>query len=308
MDIISLGEPMMELSELVQPNGLTYYLPGFGGDTSNFAVAASRSGASVAYFTRIGKDAFGDRFLKLWEDEGIDTSLVVRDPESFTGMYFITYDKEGHKFTYFRKNSAASLMTPDEVPEEAIANSRLLHISGISQAISTSACDAVFKAVEVAKKAGSKISYDPNFRPRLWENDRARAVIDYTASLCDIFLPSLDEAEVITGIKSPEGIIEYYLGLGARIVALKMGKEGAIASDGSETAYVEGIKLETIDATGAGDTFDGFFVAMLLTGRKIAQALEYANVAAALSTRGHGAVAPIPRYIEVEDFLSKNRI
>ncbi|MFZ5816609.1 MAG: sugar kinase [Bacillota bacterium] len=303
MDILAMGEPMMEFSEVADPVRGRVYLPGFGGDTSNFAVAAARQGAKVGYLTRVGADAFGDEFLKLWQAEGIATDLVVRDPAAPTGIYFITHTAKGHQFTYYRKGSAASRIRPEELPEEALANLRLLHVSGISQGISESSCDAVLRAIEVARGHGALISYDPNLRLKLWPLPRARAVIHATAEQADIFLPSLEDAQQLTGQTDPDRIIDRYLALGIRLIALKLGREGVLVATPTTRERVAGYRVATVDATGAGDTFDGAFVTQLLRGAPPAEAARYANAAAALSTTGYGAVAPIPTREQVEAFL-----
>lgn len=304
MDIISMGEPLMEFAEVEDAARGRVYLPGFGGDTSNFAVAAARQGARVAYLTHVGTDAFGDQFLKLWADEGIDTSLVVRNPNAHTGLYFITYTEAGHQFTYHRKGSAASRMRPDDVPVDAIAGARVLHVSGISQAISDTACDAVFRAIEVARESGVKVSYDPNLRLKLWPLARARSVIHATAVQADLFLPSLEDATQLTGFADPHAIADYYLELGVKLIALKMGKDGVLVATPAERHVVAGFAVDTVDTTGAGDTFDGAFVTQWLSGVDLVTAARYANAAAALSTTGHGAVVPIPRAEEVREFLA----
>jgi 2-dehydro-3-deoxygluconokinase len=305
MDILSMGEPLMEFSEVSDQQRGRVYLPGFGGDTSNFAVAAARQGAKVGYLTHVGADAFGDQFLQLWEREGVDTSLVVRDPGSHTGIYFITYTPAGHQFTYHRKGSAASRIRPEDLPVEAIAGARLLHVSGISQAISDSCCDAVFRAIEVARSYGVKVSYDANLRLKLWPLSRARAVIHATAPLADLFLPSLEDVQQLSLLEDPDQIVDFYLGLGVKLVALKLGKKGVLVASDSERHLVPGFTVATVDATGAGDTFDGAFVTQWLNGATLVEAARYANAAAALSTTGYGAVGPIPTEAVVREFLAK---
>lgn len=301
IDILSLGEPMMEFSQTKDADGT--YLPGYGGDTANFAVAAVRQGANVGYITRLGDDAFGDDFIKLWKREGINVTHVTRDPQAFTGIYFITHDEHGHKFSYYRKGSAASLMTPSELPRDAIAQAQVLHVSGISQAISTNAADAVFEAMDIARANGTKISYDTNLRLKLWPLARARAVIMESVAQADYCLPSLEDVSTFTGLDDPDAIMDLLLSKGAGIVALKLGSRGVLVSDGQERYRLEGLRVQTVDATGAGDTFDGAFIATLLEGKPLLEAARYANVAAALSTTGYGAINPIPRREDVETAL-----
>ncbi|WP_428268195.1 sugar kinase [Haliangium sp.] len=306
-DIIALGEPLLEFNQVRGPDGSEQYLPGFGGDTSNFAVAAARQGASVGYCTRLGRDGFGDAFMELWAREGVDTSLVERDPEAPTAIYFVTHDDDGHAFTYFRKGSAASRMSPGALPMGAIGQAQVLHLSGITQAISASSCDAAFAAIEAARAGGAKVSYDPNLRLKLWELGRARAIINETAGLADMCLPSLDEGRLLSEREQPDDIVDFYLDRGAGLVALKMGAEGVLVADGEQRHRVPGLTVECVDATGAGDTFDGAFVAMLVGGHDLARAARYANAAAALTTTGHGAVLPIPHGDAVRALLQRTQ-
>lgn len=305
MDILSIGEPLMEFNEIQDPSRGNIYLPGFGGDTSNFAVAASRQGAEVGYFTRLGQDAFGDRFMDLWQREGIDTRLVIRDPNAPTGIYFVSHDENGHHFTYYRKGSAASLLKPDEITESMILGTKILHISGISQAISESSCDAIFRAVEIARSNGIMVSYDANLRLKLWPLARAKEVIEHTAALSDFFLPSFEDAEQLTGLRDENQIVDHYLQLGVKRIALKLGKKGVLVATPNERHRVEGFKVGSVDATGAGDTFDGAFISQMLKGASLVEAARYANAAAAISTMGYGAVAPIPYRETVQSFLMK---
>jgi 2-dehydro-3-deoxygluconokinase len=302
VDIVAIGEPLFELN---QAKGEDVFRPGHGGDTSNCAIAAARQGARVAYVTAIGADRFGDSFVDLWTAEGVDTSAVKRSETAHTGLYFVTHGKEGHVFSYMRAGSAASRMTAGDLPAEMIKGARVLHASGISQAISSSAADAVFSAMRMARAAGVTVSYDTNLRLRLWPLDRARAVIHAAAGLADILRPGLDDATHLTGLADPDRILDFYLGLGPKIVALTLGEDGAIVATAECRLRLPAIPAKVVDATGAGDMFDGAFLAEYLrTGDPFA-AGRYANVAAALSTEGYGAVAPMPRRAAVEAAMKR---
>ncbi|SDD67638.1 sugar kinase [Belnapia rosea] len=305
-DILCMGEPMLELNQ--QPpsaDGRVLYLEGQGGDTSNAAIAAARNGASVGYVTAIGEDRPGDGFMALWQREGVSTDTVLRRPDAPTGMYIVTHDERGHDFTFYRTGSAASRYRPEDVPEAAIRAARLLHVSGISQAISTSACDAVFHAIAVARAAGVRVSYDTNLRLRLWPAARAAAVIHAAIAQADIALPSLEDARALTGLEAPDAIADAYLGMGCPLVLLKLGAEGVLVARPEGRVLVGGRKVAAVDATGAGDTFAGAFLARFVEGADPVAAARYANAAAALSTTGYGAVAPIPRRAAVEALLAE---
>jgi 2-dehydro-3-deoxygluconokinase len=297
-DIVSLGEPLIEFNRPKEGDGRTW-LQGFGGDSQNVAIAAARQGASAGYLTSVGQDWMGDAFLELWRSEGVDASRVSRHPTAPTGVSFVTHSAAGHKFDYLRKNSAASLMEPATLAADYIAGAKFFHLSAIGQAISDSARQTCHAAVDAARAAGVKVSYDTNLRLRLWDLDTARKTIHATIACCDVALPSLDDSQQLTGLTAPEDIANFYLGLGAPLVALKMGADGALIASADSRIRIPPHRVRAVDATGAGDTFDGAFLARLLAGDDVEAAARYANVAAALSTQGYGAVTPIPRKDEV---------
>lgn len=293
VDIVALGEPMVEFNQTRDAEGRTY-LQGFGGDTSNFAIAAARQGARVAYVSALGDDPYGRLLRDLWDREGVDHRSVATDAAAYTAIYFVSHDERGHHFTFFRQGSAASRMTPATLPRERIRSARVLHLSGISLALSTGACDAAYAAIDEARSAGAQVSFDTNLRLKLWSIDRARAVMNDVIARCDICLPSLEDITAITGLHDPDALVDHCLARGARIVALKLGERGAIVADAARRIRIPAHPCRPVDATGAGDTFGGTFVARLVAGDGLEQAGRYAAAAAALSTEGYGAVAPIP--------------
>lgn len=303
-DLLCMGEPMLELNQMrPDAEGKVLYLQGHGGDTSNAAIAAARSGAHVGYVTAIGTDAPGDSFMALWAREGVDTATVRRDPAAPTGLYLVTHDEGGHHFTFYRRGSAASRYAPADVPEAAIRAARILHVSGISQAISESACDAVFHAMAAAKSAGVKVSYDTNLRLSLWPAARAAAVIHAGIAGADLAFPSFDDARSLTGLEEPDAIADLYLRLGCPVVLLKLGAKGVLVATPGRRERIAPRRVKAVDATGAGDSFAGAFLARSLEGADPFAAAEYANAAAALAVTGYGAVAPIPRREAVEALL-----
>src|SRR5699024_3608252 len=150
-------------SQTRQPDA-DLYARACGGDTMNSAVAARRQGASVGYLTALGRDNFGQIVLDLLTHEGIDAGHVKRDDTAQTGIYFISYRDGEHRFDYRRRGSAASRMQPSDLPQAYISNARFLHVSGISQAISDTACDTVFTAPKLAREAGVATSAATHLR------------------------------------------------------------------------------------------------------------------------------------------------
>jgi len=300
-DVAALGEAMLEFNQ-TRP-GEPQYLQGFGGDTSNAAIAAARAGARTTYLTRLGQDKFGDALMDLWRREGVDTSGVERNAQAPTGIYFVTHGPQGHEFSYLRAGSAASRMTPQWLPRDLVRASKILHVSGISLAISATARETVFAAMAQARDAGTLVSFDSNLRLKLWSLEDAQASITRAIGRCDLFLPSVDDVNVLSGHSDPSAIVEWSHSLGAKQVVLKLGGDGALVSDGKQRERIAGHKVEVVDATGAGDCFCGNLLARLAAGDTVFEAARYANAAAALAVQGFGAVAPLPRPDQVKALL-----
>lgn len=306
-DVVALGEALVEFNQA--QHGRPEYLQGFGGDTSNAAIAAARAGARCAYLTRVGADAFGDALVELWSSEGVDTCGVERDAQHPTGVYFVTHGPTGHAFSYLRAGSAASRMSTAWLrgaPASVLQQCRILHVSGISLAVSESACDTAFEAMRIARAAGARVAFDPNIRLKLWPLARARACIAHAVSLCDIFLPGLDDMTCLLGMSEPGDIADWGHAHGAGVVAVKLGADGVLLSCSRPQAWrqhVAGRCVRLIDATGAGDCFDGNFLARLALGDDVPSAARYANSAAALAVQGFGAVAPLPTAAQVRSLM-----
>ena len=302
VDVIALGEAMVEFNEAraADPH---MWVQGFGGDTSNMAIAAARLGARAGYVTRVGNDAFGRMLMALWQRERVRTDGIGIDDDAPTGVYFVSHGKSGHEFSYLRAGSAASRMTTTALPLDVLRDTRVLHLSAISQAISASACDACFAAIDAARAAGVRIAYDTNLRLKLWPLARARAIVFETLRTVDWALPSLDDASHLFDSDDPARIVEHCHALGAAVVVLKLGSAGCVISDGTRSERVQGERVDAVDATGAGDCFDGAFIARVIAGDDVFSAARFANAAAALATTGYGAVAPLPTRDDVERLL-----
>lgn len=303
-DVAALGEGMVEFNQTAP--GHPDYLQGFGGDTCNAVIAAARAGARTAYLTRVGDDGFGRALLELWQREGVDTHAVSVDHDAPTGIYFVTHGARGHEFSYRRDGSAASRMTPgwlDGAAAQAIRSAKILHVSGISMAISPGACDTVMAAMRIAREAGTLVALDSNLRLKLWPLEQARAALLAAIVLTDIFLPSLDDLATLAGSKDPQALVHWSHAAGAANVVLKLGADGAIASDGQRIERIPGRAVRVVDATGAGDCFCGNLLARMAQEDTLFEAAHWANAAAAIAVQDFGAVAPLPRAREVKALL-----
>lgn len=295
-DILGLGEPLIEMVRLPAPiDGRPAYVQGFGGDTSTAIIAASRQGAKAGYISAVGDDAFGGGLRDLWTREGVDHTHVLTRENSSTGVCFIDPDPEGRNFTYLRKVSAATTYSSQDLPETAIANSRALHLSGITLAISVLMRAAAFEAMRLAKNHDTLVSLDLNHRPKLWSDAEARPVIETALGRADIVFASDDEARLLFGDETPEAIVDRFLGMGASIVVAKHGAKGALIGTPEGRHHIPPAPSNPIDSSGAGDAFAGSFLSWFLeTGDPLIAATKAAEVAAA-TVSGLGAVEPIPR-------------
>jgi 2-dehydro-3-deoxygluconokinase len=308
IDVLALGEAMLEFNQ-IHP-GQPQYLQGFGGDTSNAAIAAARAGVQAAYLTRIGDDNFGRALLDLWRTEGVDTAAIETTADAPTGIYFVTHGATGHEFSYLRAGSAASLMTPDWLQHRAVRHhiqaARVLHVSGISLAISPSALETSLAAMGLAKSCGTLVSFDSNLRLKLWSLEQAQQGIAQAVALCDLFLPSLEDMTALLGMSDANAIVDWGHAHGAATVVLKLGAAGALVSDGKRRQHIAGKRVTVVDATGAGDCFCGNLLARITQGDDIFAATRYANAAASLAVQGFGAVAPLPRSAQVQAALASS--
>ena len=295
--ILAIGEPLIEMVRLPEDNeGRPAFVQSFGGDTSTVMIAAARQGGHTGYLTGISDDMFGKQFQTLWHDEGVDVSFCPVRKGDPTGVCFIDPDPSGRKFSYARRGSASSLYGPDDLPEDVIRQARVLHVSGITLAISDSMRNAALRAIQLIKEAGGMVSLDLNYRPALWPSkDRAVDVILSVAEQSDIVFPSDDEAEMLFGTDDPDTIVDEFLNRGAKIVACKRGEQGAYLATADTRFAVPPVPTTPVDSAGAGDSFAGAFLAWYLETNSVETAAQRAAEVAAGTVSGLGAVGPIPR-------------
>lgn len=296
IDILSIGEAMVELSCEGNLRQAQNFSRSFGGDTFNTAMAARRLGSSVAYITRLGNDAFGQAVQETILKEGIQIANP-KAPRGTTGLYFASIDSQAEReFCYYRKDSAASLIGPEDVSEEFIQASKIVYASGISMAISESSCQAVIKAFELAQKHNVMTAFDPNYREALWGgSEKAIDAFNEILPLVDILLPSFpsDTANIID-FQRPEQVIDYFLFKGVKLVAAKVGAAGAYVGYKQEIQHVPALNVKPVDTTGAGDAFNGGFLHGLAQGEPLLQCARLGNVTAGLKILNRGSATAMP--------------
>jgi 2-dehydro-3-deoxygluconokinase len=306
VEVVALGEP---LAGFYGTSGRpiaeeTSFQRIWGGDTSNFVVALAKLGHTSGYITRVGSDAWGRSFMDLWSRAGVDTSHVVVDAEGYTGLYFSCSHDQSHEFTYHRKGSAASHLSQSDIDTQYVTRAKVLHLTGISQAISPSAMEACFAAIEVARDNSVTVSYDPNIRPGFWASSTLRAAVRHTIlRLADVVELTLDEAHLLFGDVEPVKIAARLIDGGVTLVAVKMGPDGCLVVTRDGASRAPGVQVHVEDTVGAGDVFDAAVVACLLEGRSPDVTARFANAAAAMTCRGRGPLVSQPTREEVEHLL-----
>lgn len=298
-DILALGEALIEFMHMPNDEGRSLYEQGFGGDTSNTAIAAARQGASVGYLSAVGDDYFGQSLKDFWRAEDVSDAYIMTLPGKPTGAYFVQPHASGRQFSYARRGSAASEYGPEDVPEAAIARAKVLHASALSQAISPTMRAAVLRGAQLSRANNTLFSFDTNLRLSLWSLADAKAAVAEILPFADIVFPSDDEAEKLTGLSNPDHILDYYLNYGAQIVVLKRGAEGVMIATPTLRFDILPAPSKPVDATGAGDSFAGAFLAYFIETGDLAKAGHLAAKVAAATVSGFGAVGPIPHRDQV---------
>jgi len=288
--IVCVGEAMVEFSILAAGS----WQVGFGGDTANTAVHLARSGLNVAYLTALGPDPFSGELHGRLAQEGVDTSLIVTHPHRAVGLYAISTDDAGERsFTYWRETSAARALFDIEDAYEALshaARADLLCFSLISLAILPP--DGRRRLLDLGREVranGGRVAFDGNYRPRLWESqEAAMQARDQAIALADIGLPTFDDEEALSGSADVEAVLQHWRDLGCNEVIVKLGAEGCLLPDG-EVCPVP-TKVQAVDTSGAGDAFNGGYLAARLRGASIRDAALAGHALAGWSVTKRGAI------------------
>lgn len=294
--IVSIGECMIEMSGGEDRN----YRLGYAGDTLNTAWylrALLGKDFAVDYVTALGKDRYSDDIRAFLKDNGIGTSHIGTIPDRRPGLYMIHQEKGDRHFTYWRDQSAAKLLADDkDALAKSVDGASLVYFSGITLAIlAPKARGRLLGAIVKARDNGAKIAFDTNLRPALWSSERVMAsVLTAAASLCDIILPTHSDEAPLFGDKSVEYTAERYLELGVEEVVVKDGAKDALIVTSTERVKIgppAGAKV--VDATGAGDSFNGGYLSARLMGKGLREAAENAHRVAGVVIGHKGAlVAP----------------
>lgn len=315
-DVTALGELLIDFTENgMSAQGNPLYEANPGGAPCNVLAMLSRVGRKTAFIGKVGQDIFGNRLKAVLDEVGIDTSNLVSDADVRTTLAFVETFADGDRdFSFYRNPGADMMLGEEELHLELLADTRLFHFGTLSMT-HEKVRRATKKAVAAAKENGALISFDPNLRPPLWKSlEEAKEQAAYGFSQCDILKISDNEIQWFTGEEDFDaGIRRLRSQYDIPLILLSMGREGSRAY--YKDLCVEAapfLQEETIETTGAGDTFGACCLHFVLEygldhldEGKIAGMLRFANAAASIITTRKGALRVMPEMSEVEEFLAQ---
>lgn len=314
-DVIAMGELLIDFTmngQSEQGNNLFEACP--GGAPCNVLAMLNKLGKRTAFLGKVGKDQFGTLLKGTLDEAGISTESLKMDEEVNTTLAFVhTFPDGDREFSFYRNPGADMMLTEDDVEDTFIQSARLFHFGTLSMT-HEGVRKATKKALKAAKEAGVLISFDPNLRPPLWSSlDLAKEQMEYGFQYCDILKISDNEIQFVSGKEDyDEGIAYLQEKYQIPLILLTMGKDGSRAYYQGMRVERQGFKCETIETTGAGDTFCGSSLNYVLehdfahlTEEQLGELLTFANGAAALVTTKKGAIKAMPDKSEVEELIHR---
>ncbi|SDI20989.1 2-dehydro-3-deoxygluconokinase [Actinokineospora alba] len=268
----------------------------FAGAEATVAIGVSRLGHRAAWVGRVGDDAVGAMVLSGLRGEGVDISGARVEPDVPTGLMLRerrTADRT--RVAYYRRDLAGSRLSPADVDAEVIAQARVLHLTGITPALSDTALAAVRETVRVAKAAGVAVSIDVNYRALLWARTAASAVLGSLVPQADIVFAGPEEASLLVAEDEPERMARALGALGPATTVLKLGAEGALVHAGGEVLVQSAFPVTCVDPIGAGDAFVAGYLAGTLDGSDAARCLRLAAACGAFAVSAAGDWEGLPR-------------
>ena len=300
--VVTLGETMALMSSdtfgpLQHTRAMTL---GIGGSESNVAIALRRLGTPVTWIGRVGEDSLGDLVLREISAEGVRV-VGIRDSDAPTGlMVKERRTSRGTRVWYYRRGNAGSRLGPGDIDPELIRSASLLHLTGITPALSDSAADALFEAIRVASDAGVTVSFGLNFRGKLWSPAETGAMYRRILPLVDLVFGGADEAAIAVGEAAAPLLLAHRLietGVGEAVV--KLGERGAVAVVQGREYERAAIPITALDTVGAGDGFVAGYLAEFLLGRDVATRLTTAVTVGAYACLVPGDWEGMPRRSEL---------
>ena len=293
LDIIAIGESLIELStdeNLSDASTLNKY---YGGDSLTTAISALRLGSKVGYISRIGMDSFKNYLLESWQEEGLDISHV-KPVQGVNGLYLVSKEQgcSNKEFAFYRKKTAATNLSIEDISADYIQNSSLVYTTGITQSLSISAREAIKQAFKIAKENNVLTAYDPNYTRLIWTEEEAREAFDEIEEYIDIiFLNIKHDSKPIAEYSSVDNIIKRLWDKGISTVVVKSTEEkGYYTGYQGKIEFIKFINEDVIDDTGAGDAFNGGVLHGITSGMSPFKAVTLGSVVAGSQIKKFGAI------------------
>ncbi len=296
LDIITIGESLIELSTDKSISAAECLYKYYGGDALATAIAALRAGSNVGFITRVGNDPFKEFLLDSWQNEGLDISQVRLSNEP-NGFYCIARPSINEKeVVYYRKKIAPSRLSLEDISPDYIKNSKIVYASGVTQSLSISADEAVCKAFKIARENGVTTAYDPNYYSQILSQEDAREDFNHVIDCTDIlFMSAKHDTVNILELDSIENIIKKLWDMGVSIVIIKSSENGGYYTGyNGNISFTEFYTHDVIDTTCSGDVFNGGFLHALTHGFSPIEATKFASIMAGLQAKQVGAIKSIP--------------
>lgn len=308
IDVVTMGETMVLFTgnESLPIPYVHQFKKQIGGAESNVAIGLARLGYKSGWMSKLGDDPFGTYIHHFIRGEGVDTTQVQLIDYAPTGIFFKeSLSPEDVRVHYYRYQSAASTLTKEDVKEEYIKQARVLHLTGITPALSSTCKEAVFQAISYAQKHSVPIIFDPNIRYKLWNNlDDAKKTLLEMATHSDIILAGEDEGEFLTGEKDVHSMAKALKTADSQHIIVKQGKSGAYILS-NEEMFVEGFPVDqVVDPVGAGDGFAVGVISAYLDGQTIPYGVKRGNAIGSLVVKVNGDIEGLPTKRSLEQYLS----
>ena len=298
-DVVALGELLVDFTENGTSNqGNPIYEANPGGAPCNVLSMLKKLGHETAFIGKIGNDIFGRQLKKAVSDAGIDVSGLVMDDVVKTTLAFVETKPDGDRdFSFYRNPGADMMLQPEEVDAELIKKAKIFHMGTLSLTHEP-VRSATRRAVQIAKEEGLMISFDPNIRKELIGEKETDKILENLKRLTNVFLPGEEELLLLTGKETvEEAVEECFKNPELEILALKQGSRGSKIHTKEKTVETGIYRIQPVDATGAGDSFDAAFICGLCEGKRIEEAAKMAAAAGAINTAAFG---PMEGKISVE--------
>ena len=317
-DVVTLGELLIDFTDNgMSAQGNTMFEANPGGAPCNVLAMLNKLGHPTAFIGKVGKDIFGLKLKSVLEEVGIDTSNLIVDEDARTTLAFVqTFEDGDRDFSFYRNPGADMLLTADEVDGELVKSARLFHFGTLSMT-HEGVREATKKAIRIAKENGAIVSFDPNLRPPLWKSlDDAKEQAANGFTQCDVLKISDNEIQWFTGEEDyDKGIEKLRQEYDIPLILLSMGRDGSRAYYKDLRVEMPSfIQKETIETTGAGDTFGGCCLHYVLeygldglNEERLKEMLTFANAAASIITTRKGALRVMPEPDEVKRFIESRK-